>query len=157
MILTEKQQKYQHYHYPKLINMNILRAKKHHLIIKVKGQNKLDFHILLQEKLFKNKQRIKLILLKYLNLSNKIDQLKQVGSLFPKIQLNDLIIDKLKEIKKLQSNIKLDKLEYATKHRKNNHEREKVILITYCFQEMYTREICHQKMLIKDKVNQSIN
>ena len=105
--------------------MNILRAKKHHLIIKVKGQNKLDFHILLQEKLFKNKQRIKLILLKYLNVSNKIDQLKQVGSLFPKIQLNDLIIDKLKEIKKLQNNINLDKLEYAKNRGKIIMEEKK--------------------------------
>ena len=125
MILTEKQQKYQHYHYPKLINTNILRAKKHYLIIKVKGQNKLDFHILLQEKLFKNKQKIKLILRKSLNVSNKIDQLKQVGSLFPKIQLNDLIIDKLKEIKKLQNNMKLDKLEYAKNRGKIIMEEKK--------------------------------
>ena len=28
MILTEKQQNYQHYHYVKLINMNILQMKK---------------------------------------------------------------------------------------------------------------------------------
>ena len=28
MILTEKQQKYQHYHPEKLINMNILQVKK---------------------------------------------------------------------------------------------------------------------------------
>ena len=28
-ILTEKQQKYQHYHVEKLINMNILQAKKY--------------------------------------------------------------------------------------------------------------------------------
>ena len=28
MILTEKQQKYQHYHLEKLINMNILQVKK---------------------------------------------------------------------------------------------------------------------------------
>ena len=105
--------------------MNIVRAKKHYLIIKVKGQNKLDFHILLQEKLFKNKQRIKLILLKSLNLSNKIDQLKQVGSLFPKIQLNDLIIDKLEEIKKLQNNMKLDKLEYAKNRGKIIMEEKK--------------------------------
>ena len=32
-ILTEKQQKYQHYHQAKLINMNILQVKKYcHLI-----------------------------------------------------------------------------------------------------------------------------
>ena len=28
MVLTKKQQKYQHYHQVKLINMNILQAKK---------------------------------------------------------------------------------------------------------------------------------
>ena len=33
-ILTEKQQKYQHYHQVKLINMNILQAQKYYLLIK---------------------------------------------------------------------------------------------------------------------------
>ena len=36
MILTEKQQKYQHYYLEKLINMNILQAKKYYLLIKEK-------------------------------------------------------------------------------------------------------------------------
>ena len=35
MILTEKQQKYQLYHLEKLINMNILQAKKYCHLIKV--------------------------------------------------------------------------------------------------------------------------
>ena len=43
--------------------------------------------------------------LKSLNLPNKRDELKQTESLFPKNQLNDLIIDKLKEIMQLQNNI----------------------------------------------------
>ena len=34
MMLTEKQQKYQHYHLEKLINMNILQVKKYYLLIK---------------------------------------------------------------------------------------------------------------------------
>ena len=34
-ILTEKQQKYQHYHQVKLTNMNSLQAKKYYLPIKV--------------------------------------------------------------------------------------------------------------------------
>ena len=34
-ILIEKQQKYQHYHPEKLINMNILQAKKYCHLIKV--------------------------------------------------------------------------------------------------------------------------
>ena len=33
-ILTEEQQKYQHYHQVKLINMNILQAQKYYLLIK---------------------------------------------------------------------------------------------------------------------------
>ena len=36
MILTEKQQKYHHYQQAKLINMNILQAKKHYILLKVK-------------------------------------------------------------------------------------------------------------------------
>ena len=50
-------------------------------------------------------------ILKSLNLSNKIDQLKKIESIFLQNQSKDLIIDKLKEIKKLQNNIKLDDLE----------------------------------------------
>ena len=36
VILTEKQQKYQHHHLEKLINMNILQVKKYCLLIKDK-------------------------------------------------------------------------------------------------------------------------
>ena len=36
LVLTEKQQKYQHNHLEKLINMNILHVKKHSLLIKDK-------------------------------------------------------------------------------------------------------------------------
>ena len=35
MILTEKQQIYQHYYQIKLINKNILQVKKYYLLIKV--------------------------------------------------------------------------------------------------------------------------
>ena len=34
-LLTEKQQKYQHYHEVKLINMNILQVKKYCHLVKV--------------------------------------------------------------------------------------------------------------------------
>ena len=36
IVLTEKQQKYQHYRQVKLININILQLKKHNFIIKDK-------------------------------------------------------------------------------------------------------------------------
>ena len=57
--------------------------------------------------------------LKYLNLSNKKDDFKQIEGIFPQNQLNDLIIDKLQEIEQLQSNIKLDDPEYKTERGKN--------------------------------------
>ena len=43
--------------------------------------------------------------------------------MLPKNQLNDLIIDKLKEIMQLQNNIKLDDLEYTSKRGKHNFIR----------------------------------
>ena len=49
----------------------------------------------------------------FLNLPKKI-VLKQIESIFLKNQLNDLIIDKVKETMQLQTNIKLDHLEYTT-------------------------------------------
>ena len=41
----------------KLINMNILQVKKYCVLIKDKQQNKLSLYILLQEKLWKDKQK----------------------------------------------------------------------------------------------------
>ena len=39
--------------------------------------------------------------LKFLGFSNKLNKLKQIKSIFPKILLNNLITDKLKEIVQL--------------------------------------------------------
>ena len=50
--------------------------------------------------------------LKSLKPPKKIDELKQSESVFSKIQSNDLIIDKLKEIRQFQNNIKLGNLKY---------------------------------------------
>ena len=44
--------------------------------------------------------------LKSLNFFNKIDELKQIEIIFLQNQLNDLIIDKLKEIKQINYEIK---------------------------------------------------
>ena len=57
MILTEKQQKSDHYYPGKLINMNFLQAKKYYLLIKEECKMKLRLHILFQEKLLKIKQK----------------------------------------------------------------------------------------------------
>ena len=53
--------------------------------------------------------------MKLLNLSNKIDELKEIESTFQKNQLNDLIIEKLKHIMQFKNNIKLDDLENIAK------------------------------------------
>ena len=53
MILTEKQQKYQHHHLQKLINMNILHVKKYYLLIR--EQSKVVYSPL--GKLLRNKQK----------------------------------------------------------------------------------------------------
>ena len=48
-------------------------------------------------------------------LSNKTDESKQIESMFPQNQINDLILNRIKEIKQLQDNINLDDLEYTSK------------------------------------------
>ena len=50
--------------------------------------------------------------LKSLNLSNKINELKQIEGIFPKILLNYLIINKLKEFIKLQDISNTDDVYY---------------------------------------------
>ena len=45
-MISEKQEKYQHYHQVKLINMNFLEAKKYYHLIKEEKQNKLSLDIL---------------------------------------------------------------------------------------------------------------
>ena len=92
--------------------MNILLVKKYRVLIKVERYKKLSLLILLYEKLWKNETKKQVDALGSLNLPNKIDKLKQTEIIFPQNQSNDLIIDKLKEIKQLQDNIKLDNVKY---------------------------------------------
>ena len=56
--------------------------------------------------------------MKSINLFNKIDELKQVETVFSNNQLNDSIIDELKEIIQLKNNIKLRNVEYTSKREK---------------------------------------
>ena len=67
-----------------------------------------------------NKTKKHVDALKSLHLSNKINGIKQTESIFPQNQFNDLIIDKLKEIKQLQNNIKLDNNIYNIQHKEEN-------------------------------------
>ena len=53
MILTQKRQKYQHYHLEKLIDINTLQVRKYYLLIKGERMHKRSFLILLQENLQK--------------------------------------------------------------------------------------------------------
>ena len=53
-----------------------------------------------------------------INRFNKIDELKQIESVFSSNQLNDWIIDELKEIIQLKKNIKLGNVEYTSKRKK---------------------------------------
>ena len=56
--------------------------------------------------------------MKSINLFNKIDELKQIETVFSNNQLNDSIIDELKEIIQLKNNIKLRNVEYTSKREK---------------------------------------
>ena len=59
MVLTKKQQKYQHFHQVKLINRNIFQVKKYYLLIKIEQQKKLSALILLYKILLKYKTKNK--------------------------------------------------------------------------------------------------
>ena len=56
--------------------------------------------------------------IKFLDLSNKKDELKQIESIFPQNLMNDLVCVKFKEIVTFQDIIKTDNLSYKSKSRK---------------------------------------
>ena len=129
LILTEKQQKYQHYHQFKLINMNILQVKKYYLLIKTKLKNKSSLHILLKQKVLKNKEkrlkmelrnkgkRLKMHLKikpKALQNLNADQQLKSIGNLFPKDFLTVGSKYQLVKIKKIEREINRNNLIHKT-------------------------------------------
>ena len=55
----------------------------------------------------------------FIRLSNKINEINQIKSIFPQNQMKDVIIDRLKEFRQLQNGTKLDELDYEAKSRKN--------------------------------------
>ena len=65
-------------------------------------------HILLYEKLSKIKRKQKKQVDPVKSFYSKIDELKQIESIFPQNQMNGLILQRLKEIKQLQNNIELN-------------------------------------------------
>ena len=112
MILTEKQQKYQHYHpekharYEQLLVLEILPSNQRQIIEQVK------FKFFYLGKALEIQTENQVDALKSLNLSNKTVELKQIEGKFPKNLLNDLIIYKLQNIIKLQEVIKSNELDY---------------------------------------------
>ena len=105
LILTEKQQKYQHYHLEKLISMNILQVKKYYLLME-------DFAYSLLEKALEKQTEKQVGALKSLKPSNKKNELKESEGIFLQNLINNLIRAKLKEIVSLQYNIKTNELYY---------------------------------------------
>ena len=80
MILTEKQQKYQHYHLEKFVNMNILQVKKYCLLIE-----QTNFAQFTLGKASEKQTEKQISALKSLHLSTKKDELKQIEGIFHKI------------------------------------------------------------------------
>ena len=74
--------------------------------------------------------------LKSLNISDKINGLKEIEYIFPQNLLNDPIRDELKNIIELQNSIELNKLQHK------NYDFNKVLLPTI-FSNNYT-QIIHQ-------------
>ena len=69
------------------------------------------------EKPLKNKQK-QFRALRSTDLSNKKDEVKQIEGIFPKNMLNDLIVNKSKEIVTLQDITNTHDLHYKSKRRK---------------------------------------
>ena len=105
-----------------------------------KIKSMLNLHILLWEKLQKNNDA-----LNSLNLSNKIHELKQTECIFPKNQLNDLVIVKFKKIKQLQNNVRLDDLTKKTTARGRYYNFSK-----YSLPIVFTRDIHKRNLSLQD-------
>ena len=104
LTLTEKQQKYQHYHQVKLVNMNFLKAKKYYHLIKAALKNKLNLHI----------EGINQVeTLKALK-PEQNQELKSIEGFFSKRMTIDEIKIEINEIKKWGEKIKREDLKYKT-------------------------------------------
>ena len=76
---------------------------------------------------------------------DKPNELKQIENIFSLNQMNNLIIDKLKVIKQLQSLIKLNELGYRTKKSGRNFDFSK-----YSLPVVFLRDIHEGVLEIKD-------
>lgn len=82
MILTKKLEKYLNYHLEKLMTMNNSQLKKYYCLFKVKliEQARFTYFTLVKPLKIKTKKQVNAS--KFLNLCNKIDQLKQIEIIF---------------------------------------------------------------------------
>ena len=122
----------------KLVYINMLQVKKYYFLIEdMTEQAKFAYSLL--RKALRNQAEKQAGTLKFLDPSNKKDELKQIEDIFPQNLINALIRVRLKEIVNLQDIIKTDELYYKSK-------RTKILVkIPYLllFQEMYMKNICH--------------
>ena len=129
--LTEKQQKYQHYHHVKLINMNLLQVNKFHHLIKVEHAKStyspLGKAFEKQTKTIKEQEEKQLKALeehgKQLVKSNKFGE-KSISLHKQKEILCKLVVERSQEIEKLRKSVNFKNLIYyfkgSTKYRDFN-------------------------------------
>ena len=72
--------------------------------------------------------------------------------------MNDLILNRLKEIEQLQNKIELKELDYKAKSRKNyNFSKIRLVVVIIFLRNIHTQEFKQWKMLTKNKVGYSKN
>ena len=76
--------------------------------------------------------------LQSLNLSYKIDVLDQMKSVFLQNQMNDLILDMLREIRQLENDTKLNDVDYKAKIWKKKHNFRKISFSIIFLMNMHT-------------------
>ena len=76
---------------------------------------------------------------KSFNLTNKTDELNEIKNLFPQNQINDLVLNRLKEFKQLKNNIELNELKFTIKREKHYDFSENSFFKTYTQKYFITR------------------
>ena len=80
---------------------------------------------------FKKQREKQVDPIKFLDIFNKTDELKQVKSIFPQNKMNDLIRAKLKKFFEFQDIIEKDHLNYKSKHGKTYYFGKYSLLIVF--------------------------
>ena len=80
---------------------------------------------------FKKQREKQVDPIKFLDISNKTDELKQIKSIFPQNKMNDLIRAKLKKFFEFQDIIEKDNLNYKSKRGKTYNFGKYSLLIVF--------------------------